>query len=167
MTTVLPIGYVTILEAAEMLQAAMHAGVPDLPIVTKLRQEGFEVNDGPARDRAIAELWKAVDKGSLRSMAIGGRPRRVVRLDAQFTRSVPALRSPRGRGFTLLRQSNAAYHELANWFGPSFHTATVAFRVTEIQKLARRLMRTRRTTQMISGQKRIAVGRLLLLRFNE
>jgi hypothetical protein len=147
MTTVLPSGYVTILDAAEMLQAAMHAGVPDLPIVTKLRQEGLEVNDGPARDRAIAELWKAVDKGALRSMAIGGRPRRVVRLDAQFTRSVPALRSPRGRGFTLLRQSNAAYHDLASWFGPSFHTAAVAFRVTEIQKLARRLMRARRIAQ--------------------
>jgi hypothetical protein len=64
MTTVLPIDYVTILEAADMLQTAMHAGVPDLPIATKLRQEGFEVNDGPARDRAIAELWKAVDKRS-------------------------------------------------------------------------------------------------------
>src|SRR5262249_30608376 len=83
----------------------------------------------------------------------GGRPRRVVRLDAQFTRSVPALRSPRGRGFTLLRQSNAAYHDLANWFGPSFHAATVAFRLTEIQKLARRLMRARRTVQRTNGQK--------------
>jgi hypothetical protein len=154
MTTALPIGYVTILEAAEMLQAAMHAGVPDLPIVPKLRQQGLDVNDGQARDRAIAELWKAVDKDTLRSMVIGGRPRRVVRLDAQFTRSVPALRSPRGRGFTLLRQSNAAYHELANWFGPSFHTATVAFRLTEIQKLARRLMRARRTAQRTNGQRK-------------
>ena len=37
MTAVLPIGYVTILEAAEMRQPAMYAGVPDLPIVTKVR----------------------------------------------------------------------------------------------------------------------------------
>jgi hypothetical protein len=98
MTAVLPIGYVTILEAAEMLQPAMYAGVPDLPIVAKLHQEGIEVKDGSAIDRAVAELWKAVDKGILRSMAIGGRPRRVVRLDAQFTRGVPALRASRGRG---------------------------------------------------------------------
>ena len=75
MTAVLPIGYVTILEAAEMLQPAMYAGVPDLPIVAKLHQEGIEVKDGSAIDRAVAELWKAVDKGTLRSMAIGGRPR--------------------------------------------------------------------------------------------
>src|SRR6476660_8060996 len=66
---------------------------PNLPIVAKLHQEGIEVKDWSAIDRAVAELWKAVDKGTLRSMAIGGRPRRVVRLDAQFTRGVPALRT--------------------------------------------------------------------------
>jgi hypothetical protein len=94
MTAVLPVGYVTILEAAEMLQPAMYAGAPDLPIVTELRQEGIEVNDGPAVDRTISELWKAVDKGAIRSMAIGGRPRQVVRLDAQFTKGVPPCAIP-------------------------------------------------------------------------
>jgi hypothetical protein len=93
MTTVLPIGYVTLIEAAEILRTAMTAGVADLPAVTDLRQKGHRVIDGPATDRAMAELWKAVDKGTLRAMAIGGRPRRVVRLDAQLTRSAPALRS--------------------------------------------------------------------------
>ena len=39
MTSVLPIGYVTLLEAAEMLQPAMHAGVPDSSRVTELRRE--------------------------------------------------------------------------------------------------------------------------------
>jgi hypothetical protein len=154
MTAVLPIGYVTILEAAEILQPAMYAGVPHLPIVAKLHQQGIEVKDGSAIDRAVAELWKAVDKGTLRSMAIGGRPRRVVRLDAQFTRGVPALRASRGRGFALLRQSNPAYHELATWFGPLLHTATLAFRATEVQKLARKLMRARRLTQRTDGKKK-------------
>jgi hypothetical protein len=87
-------------------------------------------------------------------VAIGGRPRRVVRLDPKFTKAVPTLRSPRGRGFTLLRQSNPAYHELATWFGPLLHRATLAFRVTEVQKLARRLMRARRTAQKKDGQKK-------------
>ena len=71
MTTVLPIGYVTLLEAAEMLQPAMHAGLPDSSRVAEFRQKGLAVSDGPARDRAIAELWKAVDKDTLRSWAIG------------------------------------------------------------------------------------------------
>jgi hypothetical protein len=154
MNAVLPIGYVTLLEAAEMLLPAMYAGVPDLPIVASLRQEGVDVKDGSAMDRAIVELWKAVDKDTLRSVAIGGRPRRVVRLDPKFTKAVPTLRSPRGRGFTLLRQSNPAYHELATWFGPLLHRATLAFRVTEVQKLARRLMRARRTAQKKDGQKK-------------
>jgi hypothetical protein len=51
MNAVLPIGYVTPLEAAEMLLPAMYAGVPDLPIVTGLRQQGIDVKDGSAMDR--------------------------------------------------------------------------------------------------------------------
>jgi hypothetical protein len=44
----------TLLEAAETLLPAMYAGVPDLPIVTSLSQEGIDVRDGPATDRAVA-----------------------------------------------------------------------------------------------------------------
>jgi hypothetical protein len=137
-----------------MLLPAMYAGIPDLPIVISLRQEGVDVNDGAAMDRAVVELWKAVDKETLGSVAVGGRPPRVVRLDPKFTRAVPTLRSPRGRGFTLLRQSNPAYHELATWFGPLLHRATLAFRVTEVEKLARRLLRARRTAQKTDGQRK-------------
>jgi hypothetical protein len=154
MTGVLPIGYVTILEAAEMLLPAMYAGVPDLPIVTSLRQKDLDLKDGPAMDRAIAELWNAVDEGMLRSMAIGGRPRRVIRLNAAFTRQVPTLRNPRGRGFTFLRQSNPACQQLASWFGPDLPRATLAFREGEIQKLARKLMRARRTALNSDATKR-------------
>jgi hypothetical protein len=154
MTTVLPIGYVTLLEAAEMLQPAMHAGLPDSSRVAELQQKGFEVSDGTARDRAIAELWKAVDQDVLRSMAMGGSPRRIVRLDTHFTRSVPLLRSPRGRGLTFLRPSKPAFHELSEAFGAPFHSATLIFRATDVQKLARRLMRTRRTARRADGHKK-------------
>jgi hypothetical protein len=154
MTTVLPIGYVTLLEAAEMLQLAMHAGVPDTARVIELRRRGLAVSEGPARDRAIAELWKAVDKDSLRSWAIGGSPRRIVRLDAHFTRSVPLLRSPRGRGLAFLRPSNPAFHELSKAFGASFQKATLIFQTIEVQKLGRRLMRVRRTARKADGQKK-------------
>jgi hypothetical protein len=65
MTTVLPIGYVTILEAADMPQPAMHAGVPDSSMMIKLRQEGLKVNDEVARDRAIDELWNLSAAGDL------------------------------------------------------------------------------------------------------
>jgi hypothetical protein len=34
-----------------MLLPAMYAGVPDLPIVTGLRQQGIDVKDGSAMDR--------------------------------------------------------------------------------------------------------------------
>src|SRR5260370_7533158 len=153
MNAVLPIGYVTLLEAAAMLLPDMYAGVPDLPIVTSLRQEGIDVKEGTGVGRAVVELWKAVDKNTVRSVAIGGRPRRVVRLDPRFTKAVPTLRSPRGRGFTLLRQSNPAYHQLASWFGPLLHSAALAFREREVQQLPRKLMRARRIAQGPDGRK--------------
>jgi hypothetical protein len=154
MTTVVPIGYVTLLEAAEMLQPAMHAGLLDTASVAELRRRGLEVSDGTARDRAIAELWKAVDKNTLRSWAIGGSPRRIVRLDAHFTKSVPLLRSPRGRGLAFLRPSKPAFHELSEAFGGPFHNATLIFRASDVEKLARRLMRTRRTARRADGHKK-------------
>jgi hypothetical protein len=153
MTTVLPNGYLTMLQAAEVLATAMHSGLVDLPIVSQLRKEGLDVRDGRAMDRAIAEIWKAVDGGTLRALAIGGRPRRVVRLSPELTKSVPHLRSSRGRGFTLLRQSNPTYHQLASWFGSLLPTAALAFREMEIQKLGRRLMRVRRIAHKADGQK--------------
>jgi hypothetical protein len=153
MTAVLPNGYVTILEAADLLSPALHAGVPDLRVVSQLRKEGLNVRDGQARDRAITEIWKAVDKAKLRTLAVGGRPRRIVRLDPELTKSIPTLRSPRGRGFTSLRQSNPAYHQLACCFGPLLPTAVLAFREMEIQKLARRLMRARRIAESANGPK--------------
>jgi hypothetical protein len=152
MTTV-PNGYLTLLQAAESLLPALYAGVPDLPIVSRLRKEGLEVRDGQAMDRAIEEIWKAVDGYRLRALAIGGRPRRIVRLTPELTKSIPALRSPRGRGFTSLRQSNAAYHELASWFGTLLPAAALAFRETEVQKLARKLLRARRSAQRRDGSR--------------
>jgi hypothetical protein len=155
MTALLPNGYLTILQAAEVLSVAMYAGVQDLPVVSQLRNEGLDVSDGRALDRAIEELWNGVDGGLVRALAIGGRPRQILRLDSEFTKSVPTLRSPRGRGFASLRQSNPAYHQFASWFGPSLHTAVLAFPETEVQKLARRLMRARRMAQKPDGQKNL------------
>jgi hypothetical protein len=157
-TNVLSIGYVTILQAAEMLQPSMFAGIPDQAAVTKLRQIGVNARDGLATDRAIAEIWNAVDSGAVRAMLVGGRPRRIVRLDPAITKQIPILRSPRGRGFTFLRPSNPAFHQLAGWFGPGLSNITLAFREAEIQKLARRMRRTRRRLSVSDSTKR-RVGR--------
>jgi len=154
-TDVLPIGYVTLLQAAEMLQPSMFAGVPDQAVVIRLRQMGVNVRDGLATDHAIAEIWKAVDSCTIRPVVIGGRPRRIIRLNSEITKQIPTLRSPRGRGFTFLRPSNPAFHQLAGWFGPDLSNIILAFRETEIRKLARRLMRARRTAQKTEGQKKL------------
>jgi hypothetical protein len=131
-------------------------------LVTRLRKQGVDVRDGQATDQAIRELWRAVDEGRLRAMAVGGRPRRIVRLGPDLTKSIPGLRSPRGRGFTFLRPSNRDFHQLASWFGSFLHSAVLAFRESEIQKLSRRLMRVRRIAEK-RGNKQSTRGRSSLI----
>lgn len=151
---IVPNGYLTILEAAGVVSQAIYAGVPDFPVVSKLRQEGFELRDGLAIDRAIEEIWKAVDRRRLRVLAVGGRPRRIVRLSPELTKMIPILRSSRGRGFTFLRPSNPVHHQLVSWFGPLFYEAVLAFPEREVEKLARQVMRVRRAAQKPDGQKK-------------
>jgi hypothetical protein len=156
MTTVIPVGYVTILQAAEMLLPATHGGLPDLLEITELRATGIDVRDGRANDRIIAEIWNAVDIGKLRPVAIGGQPRRIVRLDSNLTKEIPALRNPRGRGFSYLRAGRPAFQQLTAWFGPDLSKVVVAFREKEVGKLGQALMRTRRRKLDAEGtQKRI------------
>jgi hypothetical protein len=47
----------------------MFGGIPDKPPVVRLRQMGENVSDGIATDRAIAEVWKAVDSGAVRAVS--------------------------------------------------------------------------------------------------
>src|SRR5258708_39999362 len=94
----------------------MDEGTSDRPTVTSLRQKGIAVTDGAAKDDAIAQLWSAVDDGGVTPMAVVGPRRRVIKLDPDLTK-IPALRDPRGRGFTYLRPSNPAFSELAAYCG--------------------------------------------------
>jgi hypothetical protein len=56
MTAVLPNGYLTILEGADLLSRAMYAGAPDLRVVSQFQREGLNVRDGQARDRARSTI---------------------------------------------------------------------------------------------------------------
>lgn len=142
--TLFPAGYVGIREAAAILARSMFAGIPDPAIVTNARKKGFDVADGKATDDAIAELWKAHDQAKIRVVAIGGRPRRIVRLDPDLTKGVPLLRSPRGGDFTYIRPGNHFHDQFVAWFGPKLSDVVLAFRHTEIEKCARAARRVRR-----------------------
>jgi hypothetical protein len=83
-----------------MLQPSMFAGVADQAATIKLRQMGVNVRDGLATDRAIDEIWKAVDSDVVRPMIVRGRPREIIRLDPAITKPIPTLR------FMFLRPSN-------------------------------------------------------------
>ena len=114
MTPVLPHGYLTLLEAAEFL----------LPF------------SGQTSTRAtiISDIWDAVDAGKVRAFAIGGYPRRIVRLDADLTKAIPLLRSSRGRDFNFLRPTNPVYRPLTSRLGIDLSVVTLAFQELEIRK---------------------------------
>jgi hypothetical protein len=143
-STLLPDGLVTLREAAAMIAQSKYAGLPDPEIVAKLRELRIDVADGTVIDDATNELWKAVDAGRLRPLAVGGRPRKVVSLRTINTREIVALRSPRGRGFTFLRPRHPLYKQFTAWFGLDLADVRLAFREREVGKLARTLFRRRR-----------------------
>jgi hypothetical protein len=151
-------GYISIREAAKSVERAMFAGVKDNPAVTKFRESGFEVGDRTANHRATSELWRAVDASKLRLMAIGGHPRRIVRITAEQTKQVPFVRDPRCGSFSYLRPFNAFHSEFAALFGTNTAAVTLAFRENEVEKLARALMHARRR-KLRSGDAKKPRGR--------
>jgi hypothetical protein len=82
MTQIIPIGCVTIDEAAEMIAKSLSMVTKEREIVAELRQSGLDVGDGAAVDSAIAEIWRAADPGKLRVVGIGGNPTLVETLAA-------------------------------------------------------------------------------------
>ena len=146
MSVLVPVGYLTVLQAAEMLLPPLYAGRVDSPNVISLRQTGLDVADGSAKDDAVAQLWKAVDDGTVTPMVIAGRQRRVIKIDPHLTK-IPILRHPRGRGFTYLRPSHPEFSAFAAYFGKDLSNVTVVFPEPEIRALARKLMRSRRADQ--------------------
>ena len=152
MPDILPIGYVTILQAVDILLPSMFAGVRDREIVKRVRQMEMDVSDGSARNEAIAEIWKAVDEGTVTAMAVKGQSQQIRKLTSAITKAIPALRSPAGRGFTLARPSNPAFQDLTDWFGLDISRITLIFEEAEIKKLGSRLRRTRRRKSSSDGQ---------------
>src|SRR6266536_1048551 len=151
MRALLPTGYVSVREAAEIIARSMFAGVPDRPLVVRFRKRGWDVSGRNALDDAIAELWKGVDANKVRAMAIGGRPRRIVRLTAGQTQEVPILRNARGRDFTYLRPSNPPDAQFTAWFGVNIAEIILAFREREIERFARSMLRARRRKSASDG----------------
>ena len=145
MSSVVPIGYQTFREAVAQIENAIFAGQPDRPAVLKARDEEGDVGDDEASQKAVAELWRAVDEGRLRPMAIGGQPRKVVRLPVAMTRAIPAFRQV--GSFTFLRPRNPHYGEVTDWFNVrQMPTVTLAFRQRDTGKLCINLRRRARRT---------------------
>jgi hypothetical protein len=145
MSEVVSIGYQTFREAVGQIENAIFAGQPDRPDVLKAREQEGDVGDGGASQEALAELWRAVDEGRVRPMAIGGDPRKLVRLPVAMTRAIPGLRHV--GGFTFLRPRNPHYGEVAAWFKVhQMPTIILAFPDRDMEKIYANLRRRARRT---------------------
>jgi hypothetical protein len=143
MTKLLPAGLVSLRGAAEILESYLFSGLPEPISVAELRKQGFDVGDGTERNKAVAELWKAVDQGKVQAIAIGPAAILYV-LTPDQTKEVPFLRNSRGGDLSFLRPSNPTLNDFVEQFGPNLSDVSLAFQKSEIEKLARRLRQERR-----------------------
>jgi len=139
----LPNGYVSLREAEALLEKVLFAGLPERPEILKVRAEhGMNIGDGRARRQAIAHVWAAVDRGDLRLMAVGGHPRRLVRLTPGMTEEIPLLR--RVESLHYLRSRHPRYKQFVGWFGRDLADVDLAVRESEVHRAAKKAMRSRR-----------------------
>lgn len=134
MSRLVPDGFLTTRQAAERLAAAMYSGVPDRPVVKKLKDDGFDVADGVAVEDAVAEIWAAVDGDKLQALIIGAKRRAPLKLPAEMSKGIPGLRNPRGGGFSLLRHRNPYRQQIVEWFGSDLSTIAIVFSRTRHHK---------------------------------
>ena len=143
MSQLLPRGYLGFHEAASMVQAALFVGEPELEKLLDLRAKlKMNVGDGAARQQGIRKFWSAVDQGKLRLMAVGGRPRRSVRIKPELSREIPLLR--RVGSLHYLRSSHRLFNQFTSWFGSNLAEVNFAVREAEVHALVRATLRSRR-----------------------
>lgn len=144
MTRLVPDGFLTIREAAEKLTVGLYSGEPDRSIVEQHKKSSFDVADGAAVDEAIAELWKAVDRGDLQAVLVGPGTPKALKLSGRLSQGIPLMRSTRGGGLSFLRPGNPNYAVLVNWFGSNLRQVSVVVAAKDVPKLSRKLLQLRR-----------------------
>jgi hypothetical protein len=145
MSTILPTGFLTICQAAQAVERALFAGEPDRAAVKELRGcLGHDLGDGEASSRSVARVWRAVDQGMLRPLAIREGSQRALKIKLELTRTVPLMRHRSMPGFNYLRPSHRDWKQVTSRFGMEVAKIFVAFRETEVKKLVGRLLRARR-----------------------
>jgi hypothetical protein len=151
MSRLVPDGFLTIRQAAEKLAVAMYSGIPDRLTVKGFKELGIVVADGAANDEAFDEIWVAVDGGKIQTFVVGRGRVEALKLSDRMSKSIPGLRHPRGADFSLLRPRNPLRKQFVEWFGPDLSVIAIMFRETEIDRLARTLLRARRRRVASSG----------------
>jgi hypothetical protein len=143
MSELVPMGYLSRLEAVVVIARSLFAGMPDQPHVTKLREEGIDAADGAASDKANAELWRGVDESRVEVFACGPNGQ-LLHMEGSLSEQVLFLRNPRAGDFTYSRPGTLAHDKLVAQFGPNLGNIFLTFAKRDVEKWARSLLRKRR-----------------------
>lgn len=153
----IPAHYLTLRQAADTVATGIYCGLPDTTLIERLKESAFEVADGEAIEKAISQIWAAVDKEKLQAFVVGGPRATPLKLSASISKAIPGLRNPRGGDLSLLRPSNTNFEQFRALFGRDLSKVSVIFREMEVTQLARACLQSRRRkTSSASG---IKVGR--------
>ena len=58
MSRLIPEGFLTLSQAAQLVAMALYGGIPDRDAVRLLKESGDDVADGAALDEAIGAVWR-------------------------------------------------------------------------------------------------------------
>jgi hypothetical protein len=149
---VLPEGFLSLHEAAEIVEHALFAGKLESEAVRKLRASGLDVREREARAVSIQVLWKGVDEKRLNAFALLGA--KIAQLKSEQTQGIPMLRNSSGGSFVYLRLNHPAHDGMFKWFGADLARASLAFKGEEVRKYAAHVLRSRRRIARTTGTKR-------------
>jgi hypothetical protein len=152
LSRLIPEGFLTLSQAAQLVAMALYGGIPDRDAVRLLKESGDDVADGAALDEAIGAVWAAVDRDKLECFAVGPNGKGPLKLSADLSKAIPVLRSPRGGTLSFLRPRNPNFKAFADWFGQDLSNVSVVFRDAAITRLARKQLQARRRKQTTVGE---------------
>jgi hypothetical protein len=145
MTELLSYGLNSLHEAAAIIEDALFAGKAESQIVQQLRIDGLDVREREARTQSVKELWKAVDQHRIDALVVCGTRAQPLHLRPAQTKAVPFLRNPSVGSFAYLRPSHSLFRELMDWAGHDMSRLRIVFKTEQVLRLAKRLVRMRRS----------------------
>jgi hypothetical protein len=147
MSDLLPVGLMSLHEAATYLMERLFAGAPASPIVQEIRDKGFPVDSREQLTESHQCLRKLILRDELKLHATGGVHGKDIRLTGDDLLEIPGLKTALVSDLSYLRPSHRFHGRFVNWFGIDLSQVGLGVEEHQVHKLTRKLVRARRRTK--------------------